>query len=651
MGLVTKVKVGFAIVALFAALSAGLAIRGIDALETSMHGVLNGPVRFQLLAKELQVGALMERRYEKDIFLNIGQKERQEEYYRKFLSVQDSNEKRIEEMLQLSGSLAAADRDVAKRQLDAIRELHTRYTDGFALVASVAVSDNAVKSAELNARMEPIKKPIHELSQLVDSLALLARTAESQSTAGAFAEAAQRMHIIWGVLAILAILGTLMSWKIARSLRNGVASVQKPLEALLQNWNLSLRIPVVNQDEMGQIGGHFNILVSKLEELIGHLQVLSGHNVNISHQLTQAASTIETESHGMLKRVESSVESYTKAQQASQRVLHLTRNADENGRRSAEQVHSIGEKLETMSQAVTSMTERLRQVADSAETMQTGMQTVASAIEEMNASLSEVAGSSAQASRIAGVAKSEVDKSRQTTDALGANAVQIGKVVELIQGIAAQTNLLALNATIEAASAGEAGKGFAVVAGEVKELAKQTAQATDEIRQRVLSIQQGTGEAVDSIARIAKVVDDVESLSSSIAAAVEEQTATTNEIGRNVVSVADIVSRVGDRVHDVAANTETVIAEVRSTVGAVQGIAENFVKLSVELRSLGVEAESAEQSHGLVAQNIASLRQSCEVVVAKGGESRGVARDMEASAQDLRKQLAVFVTKGDSVYK
>ena len=79
------------------------------------------------------------------------------------------------------------------------------------------------------------------------------------------------------------------------------------------------------------------------------------------------------------------------------------------------------------------------------------------------------------------------------TDALGANAVQIGKVVELIQGIAAQTNLLALNATIEAASAGEAGKGFAVVAGEVKELAKQTAQATDEIRQRVLSIQQGTG--------------------------------------------------------------------------------------------------------------------------------------------------------------
>ena len=196
MGLVTKVKAGFAIVALFAALSAGLAIRGIDALETSMHGVLNGPVRFQLLAKELQVGALLERRYEKDIFLNIGKKEKQDEYYRKFQSVQDSNARLIEEMQHLSGLLADTDRDVAKRQLDAIRDLHVRYTEGFATVATVALGDGKVGSVELNAQMEPIKKTIHELSLRVDSLAQLARSAESQNTEGAFKAAAQRMHII-----------------------------------------------------------------------------------------------------------------------------------------------------------------------------------------------------------------------------------------------------------------------------------------------------------------------------------------------------------------------------------------------------------------------------------------------------------------------
>ena len=180
--------------------------------------------------------------------------------------------------------------------------------------------------------------------------------------------------------------------------------------------------------------------------------------------------------------------------------------------------------------------------------------------------------------------------------ALGTAADEIGKVIEVIQDIAEQTNLLALNATIEAARAGEAGKGFAVVATEVKELARQTSQATEDIRHRVESIQGTTGEAIGALNEIAAVVTEVDQASRTIASAVEEQTATTKEIAHNVADAAVHAETVSNSVAESAVATKEVTHNIscvdqtakRTAVdaGLARGAADAMSELAAQLREV-----------------------------------------------------------------
>ncbi len=167
-----------------------------------------------------------------------------------------------------------------------------------------------------------------------------------------------------------------------------------------------------------------------------------------------------------------------------------------------------------------------------------GVDSVATSAEEMGASVREIAQSANQASAVAIEAVGMARAATQTMDHLGSSSSEISEVVELITSIAEQTNLLALNATIEAARAGDAGKGFAVVANEVKELAEQTAGATERIGAKIAEIQTETQEAVDVITRIADVIERISDSQTTIAAAVEEQTATSDEIARAVTEAA-----------------------------------------------------------------------------------------------------------------
>ena len=208
----------------------------------------------------------------------------------------------------------------------------------------------------------------------------------------------------------------------------------------------------------------------------------------------------------------------------------------------AVQVASASEELNTTSQQITANSEETSAQADvvskAAQAVSQNLQTVATGAEEMGASIKEIANNASEAAKVATSAVKVAETTTATVSKLGESSTEIGQVIKVITSIAQQTNLLALNATIEAARAGEAGKGFAVVANEVKELAKETAKATEDISQKIEAIQTDTKAAVDAIASISGVINQINDISSTIATAVEEQNATTNEMSRNVSEAA-----------------------------------------------------------------------------------------------------------------
>jgi methyl-accepting chemotaxis protein len=221
-------------------------------------------------------------------------------------------------------------------------------------------------------------------------------------------------------------------------------------------------------------------------------------------------------------------------------------------------------------------------VSTSAEEVSAIVSTMAASAEQMTASIAEISRSASQASE---VAQSGVQASRAanaTIARLGASSDEIQSVVKLITAIAQQTNLLALNATIEAARAGEAGKGFAVVAGEVKDLAQQTADATESIARQIDAIRTGSDQAVQAIGRIGGVVTEISDLQLAIASAIEEQTATTSEMSRNVGETASGAGEIASNINGVAQTAEETSAAAQST----SATAADLTRASAHLREL-----------------------------------------------------------------
>ncbi|HEY7134018.1 MAG TPA: methyl-accepting chemotaxis protein [Acidimicrobiia bacterium] len=221
-------------------------------------------------------------------------------------------------------------------------------------------------------------------------------------------------------------------------------------------------------------------------------------------------------------------------------------------------------------------------VSAASEEVSRSVESVATAVEEMTASVREIAQSAAEAAQVASQA---VGMARETNDdvaKLGESSVEIGNVLKVITSIAEQTNLLALNATIEAARAGESGKGFAVVANEVKELANETARATEDISRKIEAIQCDTTKAVDSIGRITEIVEQINDIQSTIASSVEEQAATTNEIGRNVSEAARGTTEIAENINGVARAAQG----TADGVGSTQQAAHELAGMAQELQSL-----------------------------------------------------------------
>ncbi len=285
--------------------------------------------------------------------------------------------------------------------------------------------------------------------------------------------------------------------------------------------------------------------------------------------------------------------SQAKQQEVTETLQGILSRVSEHSKQIADSSKGLTQSSEQMSSAADETATQANSVSAAAEQVSANVQTVATGVEEMSASIKEIARSAAEAAKVATVGVGVAAKTNTTVGQLGESSAEIGKVIKVITSIAGQTNLLALNATIEAARAGEAGKGFAVVANEVKELAKETAKATEDISRKIEAIQRDTGEAVQAIDQIGQIVKQINEIQGTIASAVEEQTATTNEIGRNIAEAAKGST-------EIARNITAVAQAARGTTeiaASTQLSAAEFSRVATELAALvQVEQDSDDKT-------------------------------------------------------
>jgi methyl-accepting chemotaxis protein len=318
--------------------------------------------------------------------------------------------------------------------------------------------------------------------------------------------------------------------------------------------DLTKRLPVETNDELGQLSQYFNNFVTKLQTIIAGI----ADNARIV-----ASSATEL----------SAVSSQT-----------------------TQSVRSLSSKTSTVASASEEMNSNMASVAAGMEQTTSNLASVAAATEQMTSTISEIAGNTERASGTSEDAARQVDSFASVLRQLGDAAQEIGKVTETIAAISSQTNLLALNATIEAARAGEAGRGFAVVANEIKELALKTAEATNDIRERIGGIQFATGSAVSDIDRIVKVIGEVNSIVANIAAAIEEQSAVTREVANNIAQATEDVQDANMRSTEMSAVSrditgeitavDTITNDIRSGGEQVQTSAEELSNLAEDLSAL-----------------------------------------------------------------
>lgn len=399
-----------------------------------------------------------------------------------------------------------------------------------------------------------------------------------------------RTQIVWMGLGAVG-LGVFAAALIMRSV---VSPIQKTVEVLeaVAAGDLGQTLDVHTGDEIGAMAQSLNIAIKGMRKAMDEVTA-SGERekhqaAELQAKVDELLMVVHSAAQGDLTKPVTvrGADAIGRMGEGLEQFLLNLRSSMATFSQSAESLASTSEELASVGVQMSSNAEETetqsRLVSGAATDISRSLQTVAAGSEEMAASIREISMNAAEAAKIASSAVNIAGATSATIGRLGASSAEIGNVIKVITSIAQQTNLLALNATIEAARAGEAGKGFAVVANEVKELAKATAEATEDIGQKIEAIQEDTNGAVDAIARIGEVITQISNISSIIAAAVEEQMATSNEIGRNVNEAAS-----GSE--EIAQNISSVANVARGTTRGAQDnqqAAGELARMATELQSL-----------------------------------------------------------------
>ncbi|SFK01732.1 methyl-accepting chemotaxis sensory transducer with Cache sensor [Desulfomicrobium apsheronum] len=328
-------------------------------------------------------------------------------------------------------------------------------------------------------------------------------------------------------------------------------------------------------------------IITPLKRMIGMLKDIAQGEGDLTARLKDTSGT-ETQElaewfnkfveqvHGIIREVAGNS---AQVNQASTGLLGLATNL-----RGASS--DMTAKSTNVAAATEEMSSNMNSVASAMEEFSINIGTVATASEEMTATIAEISQNASKAKDITGHAVGKATEASRRVDELGVAAREIDKVTETITAISSQTNLLALNATIEAARAGEAGRGFAVVANEIKELAMQTARATEEIRGKIQGIQSATGITVSEIQQVSQVINEVDIIVGTIAAAVEEQSVTTRDIADNVGQASQGVQEVNENVSQAEAVTGDIAREVTAVSAASGDIAHSAEAVQASSESL-----------------------------------------------------------------
>ncbi|MEN9572899.1 MAG: hypothetical protein RL514_754 [Verrucomicrobiota bacterium] len=332
-----------------------------------------------------------------------------------------------------------------------------------------------------------------------------------------------RRNVQLGITSIVVLLALQLVYRITINITRPLKQADRMVEAVAAR-DLTVRVELVSSDEIGRICQALNTMAEQLRASIQSIGENAQSVASSSHELSAVSAEVSANSE------------------------------------------------ETAAQG--------RVVAEAATQVSRNIQTVAIASEEMNASISEIARNASQASRVATQAVGVADRTNATMTKLGVSSAEIGNVLKVISNIADQTNLLALNATIEAARAGELGKGFAVVANEVKELARQTAKATDEITFKIGNMQTDAQGAMQAIREISTIIKEINDIQTVIAGAVEEQAATTNEISNNTQQAARASTEIARNITSVADAAKGTTAGATQTAAAAAQLA----RLASDLR-------------------------------------------------------------------
>jgi methyl-accepting chemotaxis protein len=360
--------------------------------------------------------------------------------------------------------------------------------------------------------------------------------AEAMASSEKIASAGTSFLVILTLAAVLIaiILGILISRYLTKNI-TALATVTKEIAA----GNLQQTVEINSRDELGGLAKDTNAMTKNLREMIGKV-------TDFTEQLTQSSNDLTTLSTSM-----------------------------------SDGASNMTDKSESVSAAAEEMSANMNSVAATCEQAATNVNTVSIASEEINTSITEIGTNSAKGRTITQEAVDRAESATRKVNELGESAAQINKVTEVISEISGQTNLLALNATIEAARAGEAGKGFAVVASEIKALAIQTAEATNDIKSRISSIQNNTSETIEEIKGVSQIIESINLIVETIATAVEEQSATTMEISTNMGQASLGLQEVNENV----AQSSGVASEIAKDIANVNIFSKDLFTSSDQVKN------------------------------------------------------------------